>query len=219
MSAPFYLVLVVVTSMAGYADKIMVTDSQGSSPVHATSPATFGWSWTQGSGSLATGFRLTIDGTGMDMGNVLQSPPQTLSVGSHHATVAAYDATKAYSPESAPLDFVIDQTQPPPGPCDGHPVTIQVKDWTNSVQIGTRGTITFNLTNPFPITQVQVRITDQAAGVLVGSQIAGTDLRDVAAMNFNVPRNQGSYFIGLWATDNSNCIGQTSTPRTLTITP
>jgi hypothetical protein len=208
--------------MTGYPDKLVFTESQGSSLPHAQSPATFAWTPAT-TGTPATGFRLNIDGAVTDMGNVTQSPPMSIAIGQHRATVAAYAPADTgglnYSPESVPLDFIIDQPPPPPGPCDGHPVTIQVVDYTNSVKVGARGHISFNLTNPFPITQVQVRITDQAAGVLIGSQIAGSDLRDVGAMNFNVPRNAASYFIGIYAVDNSNCIGQTTTPRTLTVTP
>lgn len=219
MLVPIYLVLLISKiTLSGFPDKLIFNDSSaGQSIQTVNSPVTFAWTPAI-SGPAATGFRLTIDNSNStNVGNVTQYT-MPLTGGNHHATVAAYNAD-GYSPESVPLDFIVSQPPPPPGPCDGHPVSIAVKDWTNSVQVGTRGTINFDLVNPFPITQIQVRIVDQAAGVLVGSQTSGSDLRDTSGLHFNVPRNSGTYSIGLWATDSSNCIGQTTTPRTITITP
>lgn len=217
MKAPYYLVLVTMFSSVGYADKLVFTDSSaGQSPIVAHSPVTFAWD-PPPSGPAPEGYRLSINQHPLpNLGNVTQFTTP-LDPGSYRATVAAYIGTQV-SEESVPLDFTIDAQTVPPD-CTGHPVTISVKSYDNAVQVGNRGTVLFDLTNPFPITQIQVRMTDQLANQLIGGQFTGSDLRDAAGIKFNVPRVAGTYQLGVWAVDSSGCQGLTTTVRTVNVTP
>lgn len=216
MKAPYYLVLVTALSSTGYADKLVFNDSSaGQSPLVAHSPVTLAWDPAT-TGPAAEGFRISLNQHPLpNLGNVTQYT-MPLDPGPYHATVAAYIGTQ-FSEESVPLDFTV-ETQTVPPDCTSHPVTIQVKSYDNTVQVGNRGTVLFDLTNPFPITQIQVRMTDQLANQLIGGQFSGTDLRDAAGIKFNVPRVVGTYQLGVWAVDSSGCQGVTTAVRTVNVT-
>lgn len=85
-------------------------------------------------------------------------------------------------------------------------------DWTQSVQIGTRGRILFTVANSFPVVQLQVKLGEQ-----VIAEINGTELRDVAGLSFSVPRTAGAYNITVAAKDSTGCAAVTTTQRSVNV--
>jgi hypothetical protein len=93
-----------------------------------------------------------------------------------------------------------------------HSITISIIDWTRAVGIGTRGHIYFQLINTVPIIQVQVKVGAQMIG-----EVNGTELRDLGGLYFSVPRVPGNYGISISAKDRTGCTGETTLPRSVTV--
>lgn len=102
-------------------------------------------------------------------------------------------------------------------PCDSptpHNITIQIKSWLPSVAVGAKGQVLFDLSNSFPIVQIQIHLQpdNQTAG-----EVIGQELRDVSALNFAVPRTPGSYQFTVFAKDSVGCTAETTITRTFTV--
>jgi len=87
-----------------------------------------------------------------------------------------------------------------------------VIDWSRAVSIGARGRILFQLVNDFPIVQLQVRLGSQVIG-----EVIGTELRDVGALYFSVPRVNGVYNVTIFAKDSTGCEALTTAARSVTV--
>lgn len=144
-------------------------------------------------------------------GDATKAPVTVPAAGSHvlgiSAVVEDFESTKDT------FAFTALGTPPPPDPtCIGHALTIAIEDWTKAVAIGARGRILFTLVNAFPIVQLQVRSGTQVIG-----QFDGTDLRDVAAARFGVPRIAGTYPISVFIKDGSGCSAETTLARSFVV--
>lgn len=71
---------------------------------------------------------------------------------------------------------------------------------TRVIAPGGRGTTQLTLVNAFPIVELQVRLADQTAG-----RVLGTELRDVTGVGFSVPAALGSYRLTVYAKDSEGC--------------
>lgn len=206
-AALFALMMVRVSAERPSAPSFAV---QAGPPPVVPSPVTFEWQ-APPDGPRPSGYRMTVDATTEDAGSAL-TYKAVLPPGPHRATVASYTPDGLTSGPSNALDFVV--ATPPADPCSGHPVTIAVKSFTDTVKAGLQGQVLFDLINPFPVTMAQVKL-----GAQVVSQMTGTDLRASAGIKFSVPRTPGAYPMAVQAMDSANCQGGTSALRTVTVTP
>jgi len=167
--------------------------------------------WNTNPETDIAGYRLVVDSTIFDVGNVTTFTTPTLPAGPHQAVVMAYNHNNEVSPTSTPpVPFTVPgQTLPT---CAGHTLTIAVEDWTQTVAIGARGRILFTLSNPFPVVLIQVRSGTQLLG-----QFDGSDLRDVGGAKFSVPRTPGTYPISVLIKDNAGCSAETTLARSFTV--
>lgn len=94
-----------------------------------------------------------------------------------------------------------------------HSVSVVVSSYSQSVALGGRGRVDISLrTNSFPVTLVQVKLGSQTVG-----EISGTELRDILAIGFSVPRTAGSYNLTVYAKDNAGCDTVTTAQRTVLV--
>ena len=92
-------------------------------------------------------------------------------------------------------------------------IAIDQNGWTSTIAPGGEGIVRYQLRNPLPITDVQVRL-----GALVASEIPSSpDLRAVAGQKFSVPRVPGTYILTVWAKDSHNCENVTTLARMVTV--
>lgn len=185
-----------------------------------TTQATLNWNASTDNIGVV-GYRITRNGTliattsGITYTDVALNPGTT-----YNYTVVATDAAGNAS-GSATLTL---QTVSLPAPCvnSGKPyaISIAVQSWSKQVSIaaGARGRIDFTLSNPFPITQVQVRLGNQVVGeVPTGNPGQTLDLRDMMAQGFSTPRTLGVYNLFITAKDAQGCVTSTTAVRTVTV--
>ncbi len=180
------------------------------------SPATFAWN-ANPSNENVMGYKLTVDATVHDVGNVLTFLA-ALGPGAHQATLAAYNL-QGLGPASQAYQFSIAGSGGN-DPCTvGGVTTIVVSNYTNQLTPGEEGQVVAKVIGPSPVTQIQILLGTQVVGEIpVGGQPGvGLDLRFVRAIGFGSPRVPGSYNLTLAARDARGCRVTTSIARPLVI--
>lgn len=89
-----------------------------------------------------------------------------------------------------------------------------VGDWTRTVSPDAFGRVTFSLTaSRSKVTTV----TTFLDGVAQGRPLVGDDLRNVAAMYFQLPHDTGAYSLSVVAKDAAGCQDGQARPMTLVV--
>ncbi len=187
---------------------LILIGSTSSAQTTVTNPVTLAWD-ANPPAELVARYQLVIDQTTIDVGPVT-TYGTTLPPGSHTATVEAINVMGVKSGPSAPVAFVVAPIVS--DDCGGHPVSIQIFDWTKTVPVGSQGTVYFRLINPYPVVRVEARLNAQAIGAL-----DGTDLRGAAGIVFSVPRTPGAYGVTVFAKDNAGCFSVTTLARSVVV--
>jgi hypothetical protein len=159
--------------------------------VSAQSPVTFAWDANPVSDNVL-GYRLVVDATISDVGNVLTTT-QTLAAGPHVAALLAYNAIAVSTP-SAALPFTVpgqtaDPCLPPLG---AHaPAIFPTSATLTTGRPGSRSFLNYQLGGPDPVVEVAVQV--DGADAAVGK---GTDLKAFSGMWFTQPAT-GTHTLGV----------------------
>lgn len=176
-------------------------------PVEAQSAITATWDANPASDSVQ-GYRLLIDSTIIDVGNVL-STTQQVAAGAHVAALLAYNSFGA-GPISASVPFTIGaQTDPCTPPLGTHaPAIFPTSPTFTTGRPGSRSFLNYQLGGPDKVVEVAVQIdgSDAAVG-------RGEDLKAFSGMWFVQPA-MGSHVLGVRVLTDFGCtlIRKTSLP-------
>lgn len=171
--------------------------------------AVVGYRLTRNDVVIATTTTLTYLDTGLTPGTA------------YRYTVNALDATGNAS-LAAILTVTTPPQQPPTCTLNGKPYAIVIGNLslpTKQVGPGQRGRVLFSLSNPFPVTKVQVLFGSQVVGELPINVQSGVvlDVRDGAGVNFSVPSTRGTYLVFVRAFDSQGCVSTTTTGLPLVV--
>lgn len=181
-----------------------------------SSPVKFLWDANPASDNVM-GYRLIVDSTIFDVGNVL-TYMDALPQATHQAALLAYSAS-GVSPPSTTIFFAVSGTVQPPDPCQvGGPLTLAVSNYTNSVDIGQEGEVRYKASGPSPVTLVQVSLVANGVTQVIGEiKGPGIDLRFVRAIGFAVPRVPNTYNLFVTVSDQRGCNATTTMARPLVV--
>lgn len=157
-----------------------------------------------------TAYRLTRNGTQIvQTGGVTFADSGLTPATTYVYTVVALDAAGNVS---SPSSVSVTTQSLPALNCvtNGKPYSITIGNLTllrPQVGPGLRGTVLFTLINLFPVSKVQVLIGTSVVGEAPLNAQAGAvlDMRDIAGLNFTVPRTPGIYQVSVLARDVFGC--------------
>ncbi len=110
------------------------------------------------------GYRVLIDQTIYDVGTVTLFTT-ALPAGAHQASVSAYNlAGIASAFSSPPVGFAVAATIDPA--CTNLPLTLIVDSYTQTVEIGSEGTVHVHTVGPAAVTNLEVRLGTQIVGAI-----------------------------------------------------
>lgn len=195
--------------------------SPGSFTAIANSPTQVTLSWASATDNVAViGYRVR---RGLQLLTTTEPATETTFTDSGLTPSTAYSysvtAEDAAGNTSAPATATVTTPAVPtqPKPCvdpAGKPysITIVVQAWTKQLAPGARGRVDVTLANAFAVTQLQVLLGTQVVG-----EVPSSDLRDVGALTFSVPRTPGTYNLVVAARDALGCRTVTTAARPLVV--
>jgi len=166
---------------------LLATSASAQTPVTAT--------WNANPEPDIAGYRLIIDSTIYEVGNVTTFVTPTLPAGPHQAALIAYNHDNVASvPSSPPVLFtVVGQTADPClPPLGAHaPAIFPTSATLTTGRPGSRSFLNYQLGGPDPVVEVAVQIdsTDAAVG-------KGSDLKAFSGMWFTQPAT-GTHTLGV----------------------
>jgi hypothetical protein len=173
--------------------------------------------WNPNPESDIAGYRLIIDSTITDVGNVTIYRTGTISAGPHVAAVMAYNTAGLVSaPSSPPVDFTVAQTADPClPPLGAHAPAVfpTSPTLTGSGKVGSKAFLNYQLGGPDAVVESAVQIDgiDAAVG-------KGTDLKAFSGMWFTMPAT-GTHTLGVRVLTSFGCALTRQTAFPLVVKP
>jgi len=144
--------------------------------------------WNTNPETDIAGYRIVVDSTIYDVGNVTTFTTPTLPAGPHTAVVMAYNHNNEVSPTSTPpVPFTVpgQATDPCTDPVSGHmPAVFPTSVTVTTGKPGSPSSLNYKLASPDPIVEVAVVVDGQ----------------DAVVRRVNDPSEDLTPFTGLWFT-------------------